>query len=892
MKLSRFWKRKNTKEVRFFRGLVYMLPAVLLGAILIAFTFKSCSSLGEDSRNAVLEPLVKEGTGFIGKSDLLLAQLSAVEDSSVKVNSVELLNKRYPALIFELPYDDNVGGNVQDVRLVGIRPEYIKDPKLLQFYHNSNLPGLLKKQKENLSEKYFGLSFNLVDKQCILKEVKVISSMFKVALEKNPWEGTITGAENSLFDVDDNIFLVYGDAVLPVARTAGFNPERIRLDLQSGRFRDKNGREIDLYAYWKSAFYKTRKSLRLDIFPNSDRKGVTLGWMDIIYSGDGKVGFSANKGIMCNVYIPGQDPVRIHPSEFADNRTKVVDFCDGMKLVVHRTDTKAKIAEMSLVAKNPGLILSTMVQSNAGKTRYWTGKNNADVFTRQLMRGLSRNLSNTVDADQTVRLSIDPLLSKEFEKELEEYLGQLMNNYRFVNRKNDSWEISMTVMDVKTGNIIASPSVSAPVKMDEDLLLTVKNSALVRRPVGSAFKPLLALASVLTNPSLTDLKLGGKAVLTDPEHGNFLGYRTKAWATSHWSSERCASMDLTKFIGCSDDLYPVVMTALCLSGYPENHDLSRVNRLQLGGTSYFTKPYLSGDEINLGNPDLKLPDYELIKMLATLYSVHSFNNTTDSLAMQTSRYLWDNLKKDKDDPGFGLDDVSPDATNMRYDIFDLPGMTLHNRLKTWVLGQGGNDWSCLKLAEAWARMVTKKQVKASFVVAEDDVKAPDLVTMIAEDKASRQSVLGEDQLDEAWDEFLAAFRKAQSYDGSGATLSPMNTKVNAMNTSLGLSAQDRLVLLSKTGTPDQYAKIEYLDLSGKTKWYDVGQYAFALMPQSSFDAVKERKDASGIVCVIRVTRYYTGKDAGNGLWATDARNFFSTSTGRLEKFYHMTKKYY
>ena len=172
------------------------------------------------------------------------------------------------------------------------------------------------------------------------------------------------------------------------------------------------------------------------------------------------------------------------------------------------------------------------------------------------------------------------------------------------------------------------------------------------------------------------------------------------------------------------------------------------------------------------------------------------------------------------------------------------------------------------------------------------MKAPDLVTMIAEDKASRQSVLGEDQLDEAWDEFLAAFRKAQSYDGSGATLSPMNTKVNAMNTSLGLSAQDRLVLLSKTGTPDQYAKIEYLDLSGKTKWYDVGQYAFALMPQSSFDAVKERKDASGIVCVVRVTRYYTGKDAGNGLWATDARNFFSTSTGRLEKFYHMTKKYY
>lgn len=103
---------------------------------------------------------------------------------------------------------------------------------------------------------------------------------------------------------------------------------------------------------------------------------------------------------------------------------------------------------------------------------------------------------------------------------------------------------------------------------------------------------------------------------------------------------------------------------------------------------------------------------------------------------------------------------------------------------------------------------------------------------------------------------------------------------------------DGLVVLSKTGTPDEYKRMETKQLAGNNMYYDVAQFVFSLMPESSFKSLKGRDKVKGITCVVRITRSYENKANDDGMWSTHARNFFSEDTERLEKLYHMTKKHF
>ena len=85
-------------------------------------------------------------------------------------------------------------------------------------------------------------------------------------------------------------------------------------------------------------------------------------------------------------------------------------------------------------------------------------------------------------------------------------------------------------------------------------------------------------------------------------------------------------------------------------------------------------------------------------------------------------------------------------------------------------------------------------------------------------------------------------------------------------------------------------------MTGGPRWLDVGLYCMALMPQSSYNAVKQGKEGSGIMCVVRVTRIVnkkhrnvTAQGNDNGIQSSDARNFFSANLPLLRKFYTMTK---
>lgn len=875
---------------RYIKRLLIWVPIVFVIVISISFFFPACSELGADGRKDVVSPLNEDGVGFVGKSNDLLSHLLSFQDNNVTVNSLETLNKKYPAFEFQLPYKEEYGSNVMDVRLVNINPEYIKDEELLKFYYNSSIPKLLKMQRDNISDKYFKIRFrtkNAGRRSTVdVVQVSVIHSMFKVALEKNPWRGTILSNDNSMFTQDDGLYLVHDNQMMPIAKTESYEPLDVvtyKLYLDSGRICDVDGKDVDYYDYYMHAFHNDRKRLRIEVV-RRERDRDQRGFVDFAYMGEDRVRIIADQNVDCQIFVPGVAPLDVKASEFADSDGKIVDFHEGMRIVLTDNLSKVKLTEFAIVSENPARVLSTVIQSSSGETRYWADARNADVFTRQMMRGIARNMTNSIGVD-TVSLSVDPLLSKDLEKSMKEYIGKLKD--RMGRISGERWEMSVTVMDMATGNILASPSVTDIHSSDEKLLMTTRNSSLIRRPVGSVFKPLLTLAAALTNPSVLDLSSAGKTMLESNNSGKgvFLGCRTSTWVPNQWG----ASVDMVNYLGYSHDIYPVIMTALCLDGHSAETDLNTVRRLGQTADSFF-RPM--DDEIQLGNKRTKMTDYQLIRNLASLYSIHSYNESTDDYSRYLNYYLWDNLfaagddremEVPDDEKHFGLDEISPDVTNMRYDAFD-EGKTLRNHLSTWVLGQGDNDWSCIKLAEAWTRMITKRKVNASFVLAGSEAGAePEKLTDLLQKSRSSESF----PVNDIWNSFLNKFEDAQEL----GTLREMNNAVNALNRRVGRN-DDELVLFAKTGTPDEYFRREINELTGQTRKYDVGQFVFSLVPSSSLASIEGVGTATGITCVVRITRSYTGNAPDTGLWSMDARDFYSNNSENLNRLYYMTYNYY
>lgn len=880
---------------------LYFFPAVLVCVLFLISIFWP-SELKRDSRQSVVIPVSSEDKGFVGKSNRLLSELLAVEDNTIRVTSIESLNRRYPAFEFDLPYDEISGSNVTDVRIVAIHPEYIKDADMKNFYYNSMLSSLLKKQRENMMDKYFTINFKrekvgVRQYESHISKIYLKKDMFKVALEKDPWRGTVLSAPNSLFDDGNSLYLVHKDMAVPLSKVSHvmyLNAFTTIFALNDETFYDAKGSLLDYYRYYKAAFRSNPKHLRIDV--REKVRGDSKGWLDIAYLGDesAQLQILPNKDLVCRIATPGEDMLTINSSELANAVGKKLPYKEGMRILLY--DRKGvKVTEFALVSENPMRILSTMRYTAEGLSRYWADGKNADILTRQLTKGVGRNMSNILGVD-TVQLSTDPLLSLEFEKEMKRYLSVLRTSGGFTHVLGEQYEMSMTVMDMATGQILASPSVTDNPAADDKYMMSMRNSSLVRRPIGSTFKPPLTLAAVLSNPSLLNLQnTGSKSRIIDAtkKTGMFLGCKTRAWVPNHWGNNR----NMTQYLGYSDDVYPVLLATLCLSGYPDSYNLATVNRIPLGSRSYFK---VGTEGVVLGNKDVRLTDYELIKNLASLYSVYSFNDTDTDKSENLNYYLWENLYSGKEyisgmDRHFGLDEVSPDATNMNYDRFD--GQTLRGHLVPWVLGQGDNDWSCIKMAEAWTRMLTKRPVKASFIAVEDrnEAEGEDLVDLIARQKEQNDSNMSEDDVNSIWNSFLASFRQAQSVQGG--TLKPMDDAVTALNTRVRPSAGN-LVVFSKTGTPDQYKRLEVMQIGRTNRYYDVAQFVFSLMSESSCRAVKNNNKAKGITCVVRITRSYPKESDGNGLWSSHARDFFSAhsehldSSERLDKLYYMTQKYY
>ncbi len=841
---------------RYGRWLFVGLLAIVL-AVLAATFLRGCNKLGQDSKNDSYTPSVNDG--FIRKSnELLLTLVNEGNRNDIHPRSMQELNAKYPAMRFELPYHEDsiaASGRASDLRLVDIIADSIHDEELKRFYLNSNLPSLLKKQRDKMGEQMFTISFGPGDYTWI-SGIKMIPSLFRISFVKDPWTGVIMATENAIIGEQNHCFISWGKSMMPLRMAPVPNVRdndyytTITADVATQTFLGRGGRAVDYYTTSQD-YDKGRTLLHVNLGNSA---------LQFAYPDSNHFAIRTTNTLACQVYDAKGKKVEVLPTE-ASGRLVRVAFDEDLKLVVVNRNDNSKVAEFTVSHRNPALTLSKLVNSNEGRERYNINPTLVDRFTRQVMYGLSSTLRNS-DFRDTVKLTLDPLLSRELERMLEAHYDSLHGCY-----PKSHFELSMTVIDMATGNVIAAPFYrSIDKELPEDVALGMKSPTLIRRYVGSAFKPLLALAAVEAMPSLLDLNTVGHYNNDRVFYDWTVG---KKW-NGNWSG--CSSFSY--FLGVSDDVYPVALAVLAMQGdtLPPGYR---------AGDSHFAKSRLFNPGWRLSNKGSNSGVFintPLVRNISLLYDVKDNVDTyaVDSLSM--TRYIWNHLGL-ADTLRFGLDLVRPDITNMHYDNFF--GSSLHGELVPWVLGQGNNYWAPMKFAEAWTRMLTKREVNISIVKSAKSPVAKPLVNALGTDHASA-----------TWNSFLDKLVDAQSVHGNkGGTLHPMWKAIDKFNKQIKDTTQ-RLVLLSKTGTPANYEMNERGSVNRKKQYVDVAIYCMGLMTKSEYNRVKNGEHPRGVMCVIQIVRINNSNDGNNGLWSSDARDIFSRSPKNFNRFYRLTKAYY
>lgn len=930
-------KTKSRKQMKYIdpkNKYGYILFVALLVIVMLLSNFASrfgghLGQLAVIGNDSIYQPLDSAGLGFVGHANELFELLvdstnSEYVNTKIKATDIDSLNLRYKALQFEI-----VGGGIhrvtrgEELRLVSIFPDSIKDEKLKMFFNNSSLPSLLEKQRKNIADNYFYIKLSSDKTVSSFAKVKPITidriflttQLFRVALTAKQWEGEIYQDGNSLFG-ESFVFLSNNSFILPVEKnTAEIISEhvyRIDIDVSSGEIKG-GGETWNYYKYYEDI--KSHKNYNQPTIKLSDsgaKFSIACGKDSFVIHPDNQTNVT--------VYQKGTSyTVRHIDTPEGQEKTKPLPIVDGTRLVVYNGSRKA--AEFTLFVENPALCLSRIIRSEKGKQRYFISQNQTDILTQQVIKGLARNLSNT-NASTAITLSIDPLLSMEFQEELRRYLLSLKEHLKSLipsNQKKQEWDISLTIMDLVTGNIIASPYWSTRLEEENDypvLQQSHKNTALLKRYVGSTFKPLLALASVCHIPDLMTLKTtdGNYYKALQKDSAVFLGYKiSNRWAekTSHWSG--CSGM--AHFLSRSDDVYPVALAAygFAVDEYPK----AKINLSNphgwikaKGNDLYMKMP--NEDHVNSSK------EQPLLRHLAYLYNLN-YNNPEEmdlwgGLPLDYVKYDSYNDGQDRIKVPFALESTTPDMYSLQGDLF-LQGEPLKNRLATWVLGQGDNEWNCLKVAEAWTRMMTMRHTLLSFVKRQSEDNIESLFEKYQNMFQGKEQVWSKfiDELGEA-----ALKRDTCTYWRVTQTLNTFN-KNNHFN----------LSLYAKTGTPDDFSRYPEILIDGNRRYYDLGMFTFSLVDKDKFNNYKKdpiNGKAKGITCVLRITRSYDCLDCineqqkkrniearcssckkFNGLASQHAFAFFvptkiddnwlkhpynDTNDSIFSKLYYMTQKYY
>jgi hypothetical protein len=201
--------------------------------------------------------------------------------------------------------------------------------------------------------------------------------------------------------------------------------------------------------------------------------------------------------------------------------------------------------------------------------------------------------------------------------------------------------------------------------------------------------------------------------------------------------------------------------------------------------------------------------------------------------------------------------------------------------RTFVLGQGNNQWTNLQLAQAYARLVSKTDVHATFLYPDSVVRLPmynDSIRPFDGENMNPYSFkFTALQANGVWESFMNDWEAAVK-SKSGKLLEPAYQRFQ--ETGLG----EGLTLFCKTGTPIENDKpnTRLFRKGKKNIWWDEGLFAFA---------VCDRHQAlpKGITGVIYIKHLSLSKIKGKGVESSTARDFLSTEVFRKMLFYNQNR---
>ncbi|HXC54341.1 MAG TPA: hypothetical protein VNU97_03525 [Rhizomicrobium sp.] len=322
---------------------------------------------------------------------------------------------------------------------------------------------------------------------------------------------------------------------------------------------------------------------------------------------------------------------------------------------------------------------------------------------------LSARARNRAVLDGNVTTSLDADLQIAVQRRLEEFVAPGLRH-----EGGRGFPAAVTVMDAKTGQLLALASYPATAAQGAGTRRAWEaNQNFVNLAIGSAAKPLLASAILEIWPELSTLAIPGYA---SGEHDNLLGLHIAPALNEEGSYGDLSWVTFDDFLQRSSNIYAATLMMLATSLDPLKQDMSKPSTpYRLLGATRGHLPTLQiaqGNVLDTISCCVRWPDE-----LARLYGiqVEDIERQGEATIFDDERYdkaLWRPLLAALPDARFlhqdDLNSVSPARVNLQLNNV----RNFRTEYLTLILGASTSRWTNVKLAEAYARLVTGRRVEA------------------------------------------------------------------------------------------------------------------------------------------------------------------------------------
>lgn len=335
-------------------------------------------------------------------------------------------------------------------------------------------------------------------------------------------------------------------------------------------------------------------------------------------------------------------------------------------------------------------------------------------------------------------ITLDRILHRKLQKDLEDFLTVFDTRYS-AESNIEREPACVTVMDALTGEVLALPSYPSAEKLEQlqELDLARRsgrmsnrererlrlNQNLLRSPVGSTTKPLIALSIWDQYPRLRELKVVEPSVNVSEVVTYKLSDPVGTYASRSPGLSRV--IDPALFLTKSSNTYTLSLYLLSLAK-PESFSIDSRGyaRPTNAARGIDFSDYISGNELP-GSLNRKHAGNE---KFAELFNIKLVSNQVAGELESLSPELLEDLFKELEIPDGRVPrefrGVVCEETNLALQTVD----TVRGELVALLLGSGTNFWSNAKLAESFARVGTGRKIEMTLIKPNDgkDKVAPPL----------------------------------------------------------------------------------------------------------------------------------------------------------------------